>query len=216
MRKSNSTIKAARRMQPVDLGNGKAYTPIRTEFGDMEYELSFQGELVGFATSPEQARETLNEVAYDFERGTIPAAFDLEPDPTEEAAEIAANAIPDDVVTVERCEEPELESIIYACGNNEIRILDEPDHRWIGQLTALDRGIDIESSSGIADLRALSFLLEHPDIRRLIERGTPPAPITPFVADDEASFVSYRLGNVEVDVNGFGRFPGLVGHLSRV
>ena len=108
MRKSNSTIKAARRMQPVDLGNGKAYTPIRTEFGHMEYELSFHGELVGIATSPEQARETLNEVAYDFERGTIPAAFDLEPDPTEQAVEVAANAIPDDVVTVGRCEEPEL------------------------------------------------------------------------------------------------------------
>lgn len=50
----------SRRFTAIDLGNGKVITPIRTEFGELEYELAYAGELIGYAADRMEAEATLD------------------------------------------------------------------------------------------------------------------------------------------------------------
>lgn len=77
--KKFSTARPFRAFTPVDLGNGKSYIPM-CEGGHMEYAMTLDGERIGFATTPEQAVSTLNEVYAD--RAALLAA-----DLADEAAE---------------------------------------------------------------------------------------------------------------------------------
>lgn len=70
----------ARSFSPVDLGNGKSYTPERAETGRMEYRMELNGQPIGYATSPDAARLILDEVVAE-------QARQLATDLADEAAE---------------------------------------------------------------------------------------------------------------------------------
>ncbi|KAB8143848.1 hypothetical protein F8S13_08070 [Chloroflexia bacterium SDU3-3] len=122
----------------------------------------------------------------------------------------APATIPEDVVTTEHNDERECTA--YVCGKVKLALFDDSEDGWVGYLDALDRTADFKAS-GIAELRALSYLLEHPDIRRLIGRDTSqPVEVERWTGPDhEIDGVTFKASDVEVDLTEVGRFAGHIG-----
>jgi hypothetical protein len=55
----NSTT--ARTFTPIDLGNGKVITPVRAEFGTMQFRATYHGELIAVEATETEAHNRLNE-----------------------------------------------------------------------------------------------------------------------------------------------------------
>lgn len=91
-----------------------------------------------------------------------------------EANQEAPAAIPDDVVTVKEWEGDEGDQYVAYC-TGDIGLTVTPGE---GITTLCFKYLmDMSKPSDIANLRARSFIFEHPDIRRLIGRDTPQTPV---------------------------------------
>lgn len=68
--------KTARRFAPIHDIDGERITPIRTEFGTMEYEAKLDGALICYAETPDAARIAIRDVVADRRSDLVAALAD--------------------------------------------------------------------------------------------------------------------------------------------